>query len=98
MRLFKETLFIYHILLSIHTTSASARACKDYGFWNVQVFTDYAVGAYSWGDLYAVHSKNPGVVGHSYWFFNPELNTVTFNSDDPSLNNTLINGFGPTGE
>ncbi|KAK1674044.1 hypothetical protein BDP55DRAFT_668897 [Colletotrichum godetiae] len=85
----KGILFFIPVVLQV----VAATAC-DYGSWYVEI--NLAAGAQGnrRGDLYAEHSKTPGVISHSVWIYDPETKLTTFSAEDPTLNNTRISAIG----
>ncbi|OHF04085.1 hypothetical protein CORC01_00424 [Colletotrichum orchidophilum] len=82
-------LFVPPILQNV-----AANTCNNHGSWYIKI--NLAAGAQGnrRGDLYAEHSKTPGVISHSMWIYDPETQLTTYTPDDPTLNNTLISVLG----
>ncbi|KAI9147533.1 hypothetical protein HJFPF1_12559 [Paramyrothecium foliicola] len=66
----------------------------DYGTWSINIVTGASASGYRYGDMYATHSKNPGVTSHSHWQYDPSTQKTTYTPDDPTLSNTEIDATG----
>lgn len=86
---FKSLLLLVPVITQLVVATSS-----DYGSWYIEI--NLAAGAQGnrRGDLYAEHSKTPGVISHSLWIYEPETQLTTYTAEDPTLNNTLISVLG----
>jgi hypothetical protein len=94
----KKILFLGLLALHSEAVPTTSKACTDYGSWEIGIITGASATGYRFGDLYAQHSKNPGVISHSKWLYSPEFQNTTFTTDDPTLSNSLLDSLGVQGK
>ena len=95
MLLLTNIFFVCSTLFGVKV--ASTILSSDYGFWDIQVIIGNSASGFRWGDLYAEHSRNPGIISHSYWIQDQEHQTIEFRPDDRTLRNTMIFSLGVLG-